>query len=267
MFVTHHSRETHVLLSIDAYRDLKNGRSDDPDVADARGLPTADDFIRWTHQGCIILDADGIIVRANQVAHAMTSAQDGALIGKSMCDALPALKGSLVETYVNRTMNSREPSFIDLPSTFRPSAWVRLEVYPSADHTTLMFHDITDDVNANRLANPDAATRAALVASGQIGMLKLNVRGQIERADDWCQTLLGLSEDRLKGIEIHDLVPRTLRVAFKEKLDSILGARETIAFETSFLTNTGDIVPVCGGAAELYGTYGSEGAIIVLTRA
>jgi len=98
-------------------------------------------------------------------------------------------------------------------------------------------------------------------------MLKLNVRGQIERADDWCQTLLGLSEDRLKGIEIHDLVPRTLRVAFKEKLDSILGARETIAFETSFLTNTGDIVPVCGGAAELYGTYGSEGAIIVLTRA
>ena len=52
------------------------------------------------------------------------------------------------------------------------------------------------------------------------------------------------------------------------QLDVVLsGAAAHITFETSFLSNEGKVVAVRGAAARLAGAYGSEGAVIVVTRA
>ena len=170
VFVSHHGRETHFLLSIDAYRALAAKHpTDQPEEIGA--LPTAAECISWMYQGCIILDNAGQIVTANQIVHAMTGRKEGELVGQSIYQALPEIEGSLVQSYINRAMMTREPCVIDLPSVFRPSSWIRLEAFPSVGFTTLIVHDITFDVKANRLADPKSAVMAALNAHGAVGTL------------------------------------------------------------------------------------------------
>jgi len=253
LFISHHGRETHVLLSVDAYRDLTEASTVTTEVAGEVGVPTIDDVIQWMHDGCVILDHDGTIVRANQVAQAMTRKSDAELLGRPLYDAMPELRGSLVQSYINRSMASRERCMVDLPSIFRDNAWSRLEVYPAVGSTTLIFHDITDDVIVNRLADPKTTLVAAMEAHGEVGMIRLDVRGRIETVDDWCVSLLGLARERLVGVAIYDLIPLPLRAGMRERLDVVRGGGARIGFETQVLSKSGEVIPIRGGAAELHG--------------
>lgn len=264
VFVTHHGRETHVLIAASAYHDLVRG-SETPAAPNHGPLPAVAEFATWIKQGCIVLDLDGQIVLANQTAQAMSRC-DATMVGQHLYTAIPDLEGSLVQSYVNRAMAGRESCCADLPSIFRTDAWIRLEIYPSATNTTLLFHDITDDVRAQRLADPAGATIDAVIAHGGIGQIRIDVRGRIERVDGWTTALLGLAEDRLKGVAIADLVPRSQRAPFHELVDGVLGGAPAAPFDTGFLANDGTTVAIRGAIRQLSGIYGGEGAVIVLTR-
>jgi PAS domain S-box-containing protein len=265
VFVTHHGRETHVLLAIETYRDLTSGEPQPTSVAQ-ESLPSSSDLAGWILRGCIILDGDERIVFANPTAHAITARDDGALIGRSLFDAVPEFSESLVRSYVNRATSNREPCIADLPSMFRQDGWLRLEVYPTARNTTLLLHDITEDVRRDRLADPKKVLVDTIDRHGDIGTIRLNVRARIEHVNDACATMLGLPRERLVDIAIHDLVPRAARVAFRDVVDPVLAGGAPAQFDTAVLANDGTIVPVRGTISELRGAYGSEGAVIVLTR-
>ena len=265
VFITHHGRETHVLLTVNAYRALEQSGVN-PIGDHGTSLPSITDLAGWIDQACIILDDHGRVLFANTVAHAMTMRDDGELVGRQLYDAIPELEGSLVQSYVNRAMVGREHCAADLPSLFRDEAWVRLEVFPTAHHSILLLKDITDDVRTNRLADFKQTLIDAVDRLGELGWLRLNVRGRIQRTDNWCAALLGLSKERLQGVALYDLVPRDRRVELRETIEPVLSGGASRQFDTALLANDGKAVGVRGAIAELHGAYGSEGAIIVLSR-
>lgn len=265
VMVTHHGRATHALISASRYDQM---------MADARrgaipeleaSVPSLREFADWVPNAVVLLDDEMTVVVANRVAHAMLDKVDGELIGKNFYAAVPALTGSLCQTYINRAVNSKEVCLADLPSIFRPETWVRLEVYPLARNTTLMFRDITEDMQNHRLADAKRAIVNAMELHGGIGYVRVDTRGQIQRVDAAICAMLQLPEERLLQIGVADLVPTAERASFRTCLNLVLQGKGGQRFETVLLSNDGSLLRVTAAISDLHGIYGNEGAVMVVT--
>ncbi|WP_426265457.1 PAS domain-containing protein [Sphingomonas sp. PWP1-2] len=265
VFVTNHGRTTHALLSAAQYEKLianpQSGAGPDDNVL----LPTLREFADWVPHGVVSLDTEMGVVMANRVAHAIFDKRDGELVGQNLYDAVPALKGSLAQTYINRAAAGKEVCVADLPSIFRPESWVRLEVYPLARTTTLMFRDITEEMQNHRFADAKRAIVDAITLHGGIGYMRLNVRGQIERVDASMCAMLRLPEDRLLHLGIADLVPVANRITFRERLEQVLRGDGPQRVQTVLLSNDGTPLTVTAAITDLPGIYGNEGAVVIVT--
>ena len=156
VFITRHGRETHVLLTVARYHEVQVARRGDS----GDRLPPVQTMAEWVRQGIVVVDRQSTVVLANGVAHAMLDRAECELVGHGLFEAVPELEGSLVQVYLRRALAGREPCAADLPAVFGAAAWMRLEIFPAAGGATLLFHDITDDVQAHRLADACGCRRA-----------------------------------------------------------------------------------------------------------
>lgn len=265
IFVTHHGRATHVLTTVRHYSALKDGGTDKR-VDPASVLPSLHDFANCLTLGVVLIDYDLRILDANYVAHAQLDRGEGELIGQPIFQAVPVLQGSLVETYVRRSVVSREPCSAEIPSLFRAESWIRVEIHPFARHVTILVHDITDDMKRHRLADVRQSLREAIGVHDGIGYACLNTRGHIDRVEPTFCGMVSLSEERLHHVAMADLVLVAHRVAFRQALDQVLSGEGARTIDSALLSNAGTAVDVRVTIAELRGIYGNEGAIVLLTR-
>jgi len=261
VFVTHHGRETHALLPIANYHEfVATAKGDDRDAVFNQEL--AD----WLPLMLVVTDDTRTIVMANRTAHAIARKPDGTLPGCALFDALPALRESMFEGYYARTERTGEPCSFELPALFGTDTWHRVETFRTHQGVVFLARDITEEVKAYRLADTKKTLIEAMLAHGGIGYIWFNVRGRIEQADPAMSDLLQLPRERLNNIPVVDLVPVGQRVALREMIEDVLTHGTTQRFETEFLRNDGSTVPAVGAIKDLRGVYGSEGAVMVVTR-
>lgn len=261
VFVTHHGRETHVLISKSRYDDLRGGAA----VNDEAWLPQFGQLAETLPQGVIVMDQDSQILTANRPAHVMLARLPGTLLGQQLLEAVPEVRGSPVESYIHRASQSCERQRADLPSPTRPGRWLQLDLYPGTRFTVVLLHDITDEVRLFRLADRDRAAAEALRMHPRVGEVVLSLRGQIESLSAVVTRWLALPEDRVRGVALSDLVPTPSRPAFREALDGVLRGQGPAQFSSELLNNQGETVPVQIALIELRGIYASEGALAILT--
>ena len=263
--VTNHGQETHVLLASDVYAKLTREPVVGGDAPSESQLPSLIEIGAWIRQGLIVVDRDMMVRYANPVAHMMANLPDGALTGRQYFETLPQHRETLLGAYLQRALCGGERQTADFPSNLRADAWYRGDFIPCRDGAMLLMTDITDDVQRYRLADAKRALVMALDAHGGIGYVRINVRARIERVDATFAELLAMPEERLIGNYITDLVPISERVAFKEQLEGVLSGDSTVTCETKLITNAGNVIEVKVAIAELRGTYGGEGAVLVVT--
>lgn len=265
VFVTHHGRETHVLLSAAQYDRLRGGAET---RLDRRGeVPDAMLLAALLPQGVLLLDRDGTIFAANPAAAAMLARDVETLGGRPLAEALPDLDGSALGGCIRRAIDSGEAQRADLPSPTRPGRWLQVDCRPAARATMVMLHDITDEVLRDRLADADRAAAQALRLHDALGEVRLSPRGRIDMVDSVLSGWLGLPAERLAGIALADLVPVRGRPAFRDALDGVLRGEGDAQLRCDLLGNDGQGVAVDIALVELRGLYGSEGALGVLARA
>lgn len=262
--VTHHGRATHVLTTVRHYTALQ--QSGGTAAGDTVLTASLNELANCLSIGVLLIDYDLSIIAANRVAHVQLDWHDGDLSGRKVFDALPVLRGSLIETYVKRSVASKEPYSAEIPSLFRKDMWIRAEIHPFASYVTVLFHDITDDMRAHRLADARKSLREAIAVHDGIGYVCVNTRGHIEQAEPTFCDILHLPEDRLRHVALADLVPVSQRVAFREALDRVLSGEGARTIDSAVLSNEGRAVPVRVTIAELRGAYGNEGAIVLVTQ-
>jgi len=262
--VTHHGRTTHVLMGIEAFNDLKNAARADREerFPDSVLVYTLAD---WLDAGLILCDERRMVQFVNRVAQGITRAPPHGLIGRPLLDALPQLTGSLIETHLRRTETAGEFGSADTPSPFSEACWLRFQSFPLGPWNALLFHDITEDVRRHRLADIEQALFDAMRLHGGVCFARLSVRGTIDGINGPCAQLVGLSEDRLRGVAFADMVTTSERVAFRDALEAVLRGDGDRELETQLLTNGGAIVTVQLSLIQLRGTYGVEGAVALAT--
>ncbi len=265
IFVTHHGRATHVLTTVRHYNALKDGDAEGR-IDPVSATPSLQDFANCLTIGVVLIDYDLRVLAANHVAHAQLDRQEGELVGQRIFETIPALRGSLVETYARRAVASREPSSAEMPSLFRRDNWIRVDIHPFVSHVTILVHDITEDMKRHRLADMRQSLREAIAVHDGIGYVCLNTRGHIDRVEPTFCDMVRLSEERLHHVAMADLVPVAHRVAFREALDQVLSGEGARTIDSALLSNDGAAIAVRVTIAELRGIYGNEGAIVLLTR-
>ncbi len=262
VFVTHHGRETHALLPIANYHEfVATAKHDDRD-----GVLSDQELADWLPLMLIVTDESRTIVMANRTAHAMARKPEGTLPGCALFEALPALRESMFESYYNHTERTGEPCSFELPGLFGTESWHRVETSRSHQGVVFLARDITEDVQIHRLADTKKTLIEAMLAHGGIGYVWFNVRGRIEQVDPAMSDLLQLPRERLNNVPVVDLVPVGRRVMLREMIEDVLTHGGAPRFETEFLRNDGTTVPAVGAIKDLRGVYGSEGAVMVVTR-
>ena len=262
VFVTHHGRETHVLLPIGDYNEFIATANADEQWAALSDQDLAD----WLPLMLIVTDESGAIVMANRTAHAMARKPKGSLLGCELFEALPALRQTVFENYYNRTVRTREPCSFELPALFGAETWHRAEIFRVPQGVALLARDVTEEIKTSRLADTKKTLIEALTAHGGIGHVWINVRGRIEQVDAVMSELLRLPFERVKNVPVVDLVPIGRRVMLRDIIEDALIQGNAQRFETEFLSNDGSTIPAVGAIKNVRGLYGSEGAVMVVTR-
>lgn len=260
--VTHHGRETHVLLSAARFDELRRMSTG---MADRRPLPDLAVFAEWIEHAVFVLDAAGTVVFANAAAHALARAEIGALAGLPLWSAVPALAGTLVEVQARNALATGERSVAELPSPIGSGRWLRIAIEPAALATTVLIRDITAEVTRERLGDEPSAIAAAAGRHHRVAIVRLNPRGHIVRADAAFCELVKLDAERLAGVAFADLVPTARKAALRTTLDIVLGGGEVADIATELLTNDGRAVAVSGVLAGARGIYGLDGAVLLIT--
>ena len=263
LFISNHGRNTHVLVGIDQFNHMAEAAP--PETLETAGQGIVE-LADWMDDAVIIADQTLCVVFANRVAHAICRKRPGALNGRLLAAELPQFAGSLLEVHARRTLVSSEPSAADLPSPFTENAWLRFHTFPIGDQVVMILRDITDEVQRERLGDVKEALLQAMETHGEIGYVRISLRGTIEHVDQPFCSMLALPEARLLDLPIVDLVTTSGRPDFRAATDEVIRGGPPRRIGTSLLANEGGAIEVTAALAPLRGAYGTEGAVIVVTR-
>jgi PAS domain S-box-containing protein len=262
VLVTHHGRETHIFVGLERFQHLAGpmGRSGGREPRDR-----VRELAGRIHQGMILCRSDLTIDHANAMALGIAKRWDRHLEDRPLFEALPELAGALTEAHIRHSLASGEASAADIPSPFRADHWLHFETFPFGSGIAILLRDITADVQRHRLADVKSAILKAMGEHGGVGYLRISTRGFIEIVDDSFCRMVGLPPERLTGANLSDLIALPARAALRETLEAVLRGEGDRRIESRLLSNQGAIVEARIGMALLRGTYGAEGAVLVVT--
>lgn len=265
LFISSHGRQTHVLMGVEQFEAMQ--ASAQPGGPTDQGALTeqTNELARWIDDAVIICDEGQKVRYANRVAHAICRKSAEEMSNLPLLDALPEARGTLLETHFRRTMVSAKPSSADVPSPFVAGAWLRIQTFPLCSNNVIVFRDISEEVQYQRLVNLKTALDEAMILHGQIAYLRVSMRGTVDYAASISQ-VIGLPEQRLLNLPVLDLVTREARPAFRSALDEVLRGEPARRIETELLTNDGTAATVMVAITPLHGAHGDEGAILLMTR-
>ncbi len=264
VYITHHGRTTHVLTSFAYFTELYTAHRSSGTTTTIQ--PSIHSMASYMCNSILMLDNTTSVTLANHAAHAFFEITEPTLIGQNLFEAVPKIRNSLLETYVRRAIATKERCSVEIPSLIRSGNWVRAEIHPCADHVTLILHDITDDMERLRLADARKAICEAITVHDSVSYVCVNARGHIGHTEPSFCDLVRLPQDRLEHIAFADLVPSSHRAAFREALDRVLTKGCAARHDTLLLTNEGRTASVRLSLAPLRATFGTTGAVILVTE-
>ncbi|KLE35892.1 PAS domain-containing protein [Aurantiacibacter luteus] len=259
--ITRHGRPTHVLMGIDRFEAMTTPIDADEDQGEfsLRGLAN------YISEGVFVLDAEERIMFANSFARAFCNMHDTAN-GCRLTEALPSLEHSVAIGQVRRTIATRIPAQADLPSTMAPGRWLNFQTFPLRNYTACLFRDITDEVENHRLADVKEAMLEAISLHSDVGYVRINMRGMIERTDQSMSKWMAMDAERLKGVRLVDLIATNHRAAMSQSIEKVLSGGAAHRCETVMVPNREGEVKLLCSIVPLHGAYGAEGAVLVYTR-
>ena len=261
--VTHHGKDAHVLISLDDYRRLG---SDGCQSGNGR-LQESQILLLESVRDCVILiDREQRIAALNPAASDMFEIAASSLVGQPLVPALPMLETSVLFPHILRMIDHRERFTGELPSLLRPGQWLRVDLIPLPVGGAIVLRDISETILAREAADAQHAVIRALDIDGGIGHALLSVRETIDYANPALTEMIGANEQAIRRVRFSALLPLAARNQFAEAFETLFRTGAPLRQASELLSREGMPVPVTLSIVERRGTYGSEGAAILVTR-
>lgn len=260
--VTHHGRDAHVLISLDAYRQL-----DGTDPAADGDLLRASlgALVETLRDGVILFDRDRRIVAVNPAACDMIERAAGQLIGAELTVALPGVASGLLLSHVARLIDHRERFSGEVPGMLRPRQWLRVDLIPVPVGGAMILRDVSAAMDELSADDARRAAVAALDVHGLVGRASLSVREAVEDANDVLAQMVGADALAIRRVRFSALLPLAERQTFVEALEAVFRSGAAQTLDCALVTREGATLPVRLSIAERRNGYASDGAVVVVT--
>lgn len=264
VFVTHHGKDAHVLISLDDYRRL-DGDGTASSAANRLGdsLATLVESIR---DAAIVIDRQWRILSANPVASDMLERAVASVIGEPLVSAIPQIEDSLLFQRIIRLIDHRERFSGDVPGLLRPGQWLRVDLVPLPVGGAILVRDVSEVMEGVAASDMRQALAAAVDAHGGVGYARLSVREVVEAANDSLTDMVGVADAAIRRVRFAALLASGQRAAFSETLETVFRSGKPARIASQMVTREGAILEVTLSIAEVRGPYASDGAVVLVTR-
>lgn len=265
VFVTHHGKDAHVLISLDDYRrlDSENGMETTPANKLRESLAA---LAEWVRDGVIVIDREWRILSINPVASDMMERPAAALMGENLVLALPRLDESLLFQRIIRLIDHRERFSGDVPGVLRPRQWLHVDLVPLPVGGAVLLRDISEAMERIAAGDVRQALATAIDVDGGVGHARLSVRETIEAANDTLTKMVGVDAAAIRRVRFTALLAVGQRAAFSEALEGVFRSGEPARILSKIVTREGVALDVTLSIAEVRGPYTSDGAVVLVTR-
>lgn len=260
--VTHHGKDAHVLMSLDDYRRLGDEGKDtgDASLRDSQIL-----LLESVRDALVLIDREHRIVALNPSASDMFDAAAAALVGQPLTAALPTIETSCVYPHIVRMVEHRERFSGELPSLLRPGQWLRVDLVPLPVGGAIILRDVTEVIASRERASAQQAAILAIDVDAGIGHALISVRDTVEFANDALIRMIGVSDEAIRRVRFSTLLTLGSRHQFSDALEKLFRDGVPVRLEAELVTREGATHPVTLSIVERRGTYGSEGAAVIVT--
>lgn len=256
--ITNHGRDSHVFMS---FAEFAKSCEDNSTVGLENPLV---ELGEWLSEGIIVCDRNLVVTYVNRVAAAAIRKSAKDVIGRPLGE-LPGMKESHVLALVQRTNDTNEFASVEVASPLVSGRWTQMRCFPWRDRNVLLFADLTERMNAERMADAKRAILQAMNEHGRIGYARMSMRGTIESLDEPFADMIGLPRDRLERVPLVNLVAGADRVRMREALEAVMGGNVRQRLQVTLVGNDGGQIPVIAALAPLNSRRGIEGAVAVIT--
>lgn len=265
VFVTHHGKDAHVLISLDDYRRL-DGEQEASGAPANKLRDSLAGLAEWVRDGVIVIDRQWRILSINPAASDMVERAAAALLGENLISALPQLGESLLFQRIIRMIDHRERFSGDVPGILRPRQWLHIDLAPLPVGGAILFRDVSEAMERMAAGDMRQALATAIDVDGGVGHARLSVREAIETANDTLTTMVGVDAAAIRRVRFTALLAAGQRAAFSEALETVLRSGKPMRLPSQIVTREGVALDVTLSIAEVRGPYTSDGAVVLVTR-
>lgn len=265
VFVTHHGKDAHVLISLDDYRRLDSENGTKPTPAN-RLRDSLAALAEWVRDGVLVIDRQWCILSVNPVASDMLECAAASLIGENLALALPQVGDSLLFQRIVRLIDHRERFSGDMPGILRPRQWLHVDLVPLPVGGAILLRDVSEAMERVAADNVRQALATAIDIDGGVGHARLSVRETVEAANDTLTRMIGVDAVAIRRVRFTALLAASRRAAFSEALETVFRSGEPAQIPSQIITREGIALDVVLSIAEVRGPYTSEGAVVLVTR-
>ncbi|SEH18813.1 PAS domain-containing protein [Sphingopyxis sp. YR583] len=263
VFVTHHGKDAHVLISLDDYRRLDGERSA---IAPADRLEhSLAQLVQWVPDGIIVIDRQWGILSVNPAAADMLERSAAGLIGEHLISAVSQLGDSLLLPRIVRLIDHRERFSGDVPGILRPRQWLHIDLIPLPVGGAILLRDVSGMMEEMAASETKQALATAIDAHGSIAHAQLSVREAIEAANDGLTKMVGVDAAAIRRVRFTALLVASQRAAFSDALETVFRSGEPACIASQIVTREGVALDVTLSIAEVRGPYASDGAVVLVT--
>lgn len=265
VFVTHHGKDAHVLISLDDYRRL-DGEGGTEATQASRLRDSLAALAESVRDGVIVIDREWRILSVNPAASDMMERAAAALMGENLVAALPQLGDSLLFQRIIRLIDHRERFSGDVPGILRPRQWLHVDLVPLPVGGAILLRDVSEAMERIAAGDMRQALATAIDVDGGVGHARLSVRETIEAANDTLTRMVGVDAAAIRRVRFTALLAAGKRAAFSEALETVFRGGEPARILSQIITREGIALDVALSIAEVRGPYTSDGAVVLVTR-
>lgn len=202
--ITHHGRARVMMISAEEYERLHQN-------APAGGAPPDIDMLADNlREGFVMHDADLRVVKINRAAEAFLGARRDELLGFDVKGGRPEGPAAL-QNVLKRVLRTGEIVEYEADSALFPGRKISLRSFPYRDGVATLFLNQTEHERLRLAADELEASRAAIAATGRVGLARIDGKGMLASADSCFE--------RIAGAALAELVTRNLieRVAAPDR--------------------------------------------------
>lgn len=263
VYISHHGRRTHVLLSNSLFETLIPRTDEQEDMAQ-----NADRLHILVEQidACLaVLDETGRIRSLNTAALGYFSGAAKLLVGTSSSNDLPELNDTVAQVHLKRALLHGERASFEMPAISHPGQWLRCAIFPYGEGAAFLFRNVTAERHSSSREQRLKSLEQALDAGPAIGRAELTLRGTLRLVSSALAGMIGLRQASLERVRLTDILPLNRRVELAAHIEAVLAGDGARAVETALLANDGKERPVMMSLAPLHQDHEITGATLVVS--